>query len=96
MGEVKLKEIRVSASIGGKVQVVKFNYSEDFHYSYGETYEVADLTEDERAKFKADKTKELQDEIEGIAQEQVDRLMEMRDAIRRGDDLISDPAEPID
>ena len=95
MAKATPTEVRVSASIGGKAQVVKFEYTEDFHYSQSVTYSVEDMTDEEVDKFKEEQTKKLKADLEPIAQESVDKLMEQRDAIRRGDAIVPDPADPI-
>jgi hypothetical protein len=92
----KATEIHVSASVGGKAQVVKFEYSEDFHYSQSVTYNVEDLeTDQEVDAFKEEQTRKLKGDLEPIAQETVDKLIELRESIRRGDTVVPDPAPPI-
>lgn len=78
-----LKEINVSSSVGGKVQVVQYQYSQDFHFSMSQKYEVEGLDDPaDQDKFRAEKIKELRYQLEGIAQEEVDKLVELREKIR--------------
>lgn len=84
MAEAKLKEISVSASTSGKVQIVKFEYSSGYHFSIGHTYDVEGLTEEEIAKFQDEKVRELQMEAEKHGQKEVDSLMSLRDEIAEG------------
>lgn len=95
MGKATPKEIHVSASVGGRAQIVKFEYTEDFHYSQSVTYTVEDMTDQEVDEFKEEQTKKLKKDLEPIAQETVDRLLDQRDAIRRGDAVMPDPADPV-
>lgn len=70
----------VSASVGGKVQIVKFEYSADFHYAMSRTYDVPDdWNEDQVREFQQDKTIELRANLEGIAQAEMDELITQRD-----------------
>ena len=95
MGKATPKEVEVTASVGGKAQIVKFEYTEDFHYSQSVTYTVEDMTDQEVDEFKEEQTKKLKKDLEPIAQETVDRLLDQRDAIRRGDAVMPDPADPV-
>ena len=38
--EAKPLEVSVSSSVGGKVQIIKFEYSEDYHFSQTEKWSV--------------------------------------------------------
>ncbi len=83
--EVKLKEITVSASTGAKVQVVQYQYSEDVHFSMSQKYDVQGMDDPaEQEAFRAEKIKELKYQLDGLAQEEVDRLTLMRDELRAG------------
>jgi hypothetical protein len=76
-----VKEVSVSASIGGKIQIVQYQYTADYHYSNSQKYEV-DMTEEEATQFRAEKTRELREELEPIAQDEVDALTALRDKLR--------------
>lgn len=81
--KVTLKEISVSSSVGGKVQVVQYQFSSDFHYSMSQKYEVEGLDDPaDQDKFREEKIKELRYQLEGIAQEEVDKLIELREELR--------------
>lgn len=80
MTEPVCTQTAVSASVGGKVQIVKFEYSADFHYSMSRTYDVPEgWTEDEIRNFQQDKVIELRGNLEGIAQGEMDELIRQRD-----------------
>jgi len=76
--ESKIKEVTVSSSVGGKVQIVKFEYSQDFHYSMSQKFEV-DMTEKEAEEFREQKLMELRDQLEDVADREVTQLIEQRD-----------------
>ena len=80
----KVKDITVSASVGGNVQIVKFQYTSKFHYSTTFTYEIEDMTEEEAKAFRDEKLKEMREDLEPIAQEEVDELLRQRELIRSG------------
>ena len=44
-----LKEISVSTSVGGKVQIVQYQNSQDYHYSVSQKWEVEGIDSDEDA-----------------------------------------------
>lgn len=74
-------EVTVSSSVGGKVQIVKFEYTADFHYSMSRKYSVPEgWTEQDVRDFQQDKTIELRENLEGIAQAEMDELIQQRDA----------------
>jgi hypothetical protein len=81
--KVTLKEVSVQSSVGGKVQIVQYQYSQDFHFSMSQKYEVEGLDDPaEQDKFRQEKIKELRYQLEGIAQKEVDKLIELRDELR--------------
>ncbi len=83
--EVKatLKEISVSTSVGGKVQIVQYQNSQDYHYSVSQKWEVEGLDSEEDAyEFREDRIKELRDHLEEVAQREMDALIELRDELR--------------
>lgn len=73
-------EASVSASVGGKVQIVKFEYTADFHYSYSRKYSVPEgWTEQDVNDFQKAKIAELREELESVAQSEMDELVSQRD-----------------
>lgn len=76
-------EITATVSISGKVQVVKYEYSEDFFFSWGRTYSIPDdWDEEDVQKFQAAKTQEYRDVIdEEFATPAVEILMEKREEL---------------
>lgn len=80
MASAELKEIAVSVSLGGKVQIVKFEFSQDYHYSMSAKWDVEGFTVEEAAEFREAQIEELRNHLEIIAQKEVDQLMEQRDS----------------
>lgn len=81
MSEPVCTEVNVSASVGGKVQIVKYEYTADYHYSMSRKYSVPeDWTEQDVRDFQQDKTITLRENLEGIAQGEMDELTKQRDA----------------
>jgi hypothetical protein len=75
-------EASVSTSIGGKVQIVKFEFSQDYFISFGGKWDIPeDWTEDQVDEFRREKYEALREKLEVIAQEEVDALMEQRDSV---------------
>jgi len=73
-------EVSVSASVGGKVQIVKFEYSADFHYSMSRKFTVPeDWDEKEIKNFQTDRTLALREDLENIAQAEMNELIKQRD-----------------
>lgn len=80
--EPRCTEVVCSSSVGGKVQIVKFEYSADFHYSISRKYDVPkDWSEQDVSDFQLDKETQLRGELEPIAQAEVDELMKQRDEV---------------
>lgn len=78
--EAKCTEVVVSASVGGKVQIVKFEYTADFHYSMTRKYDIPeDWSELDVLDFQHDKTVLLREQLEVAAQAEMDDLMRQRD-----------------
>lgn len=76
----KCTEATVSSSVGGKVQIVKYEYSADFHYSMTRKYDVPEgWTEEDVDDFQKDKVIELRGVLERIAQAEMDDLLKQRD-----------------
>lgn len=76
----KCTEVLCSSSVGGKVQIVKFEYSADFHYSMSRKYDVPpDWSEKDIKDFQKDKCVEIRGELEVVAQAEVEDLMKQRD-----------------
>lgn len=82
MSEPRCTEATVSSSVGGKVQIVKFEYSQDFHYSFTRKYDVPEnWTEQDVKDFQQDKVVELRTQLEGLANAEVEELMKQRDGL---------------
>lgn len=81
MSDPVCTEVSVSASVGGKVQIVKFEYTADFHYSMSRKYTVPEEWNDKEIKnFQQDRALGLREELENIAQAEMDELIKQRDA----------------
>lgn len=75
-------EVTCSSSVGGKVQIVKFEYSADFHYSMSRKYDVPkDWTERDIEDFQVEKEKELRGLVEVLADVEMQELMAQRDEV---------------
>lgn len=73
-------EVVCSSSVGGKVQIVKFEYSADYHFSVSRKYSVpAGWTEDDVQDFQNDKVIELRGQLEAIDEAEMAELMRQRD-----------------
>lgn len=77
--EAKPLEITVSSSVGGKVQIIKFEYTEDYHFSQSEKWSIPeDWTAEQVAEFRKEKQDILDDELQAMAQVRVDQLIEQK------------------
>jgi hypothetical protein len=71
----KCKEVVCSASVGGTVQIVKYEVGQKYHYSMSRTYEIPEgWTEQDVNDFQNDKEIEIRGFIEPIAQAELDEL----------------------
>lgn len=83
--EPQCTEVVCSASVGAKVQVVKFEYHPQFNFSMSRTYSVPkDWTERDVEDFQVSKEIELRGLIEPIAQAEVEELERQRDEHKGG------------
>ena len=72
-------EITVSSSVGGKVQIIKFEYSEDYHFSQSEKWSIPeDWTAEQVAEFRKEKQLALDGQLQELAQVRVDELIEQK------------------
>ena len=72
-------EITVSSSVGGKVQIIKFEYSEDYHFSQSEKWSIPeDWTAEQVAEFRKEKQTVLDADLQAQAQVRVDELIEQK------------------
>ena len=72
-------EITVSSSVGGKVQIIKFEYSEDYHFSQSEKWSIPeDWTAEQVAEFRKEKQTALDGQLQELAQVRVDELIEQK------------------
>lgn len=75
-------EVLVSSSVGGKVQIVKYEYTADFHYSQSRKYDIPEgWTDQDVDDFQKDKTIQLRSELEPLAQAEMDELLEQREKL---------------
>lgn len=75
-------EVTISASVGGKVQIVKYEYTADFHYSQSRKYSVPESwSEQDVTDFQNTATIGLREELETLAQAEVDELIRQRDEV---------------
>jgi hypothetical protein len=77
--EPKPLEITVSSSVGGKVQIIKFEYTEDYHFSQTEKWSVPeDWNVEQVAEYRAQVQAKLDSDIQQLAQARVDELIEQK------------------
>lgn len=82
MSDPKPLEITVSSSTGGKVQIVKFEYSEDYHFSQSEKWAVPeDWDTKQIEEFKQTVQERLDSSLADLAQAKVNDLIEQRDEL---------------
>lgn len=73
-------EIVCSSSVGGKVQIVKFEYTADYHFSITRKYSVPEgWTEEDVRDFQNDKVIELRGLLEPIDEAEMRELEKQRD-----------------
>lgn len=74
-----LMEVGVSVSTGGKIQIKKYEVNCDYHFTLSGKWAVPeDMTEDQAADFRHEQILRLRQEIEPIAQEEVNDLMSQK------------------
>jgi hypothetical protein len=72
-------EITVSSSVGGKVQIIKFEYSEDYHFSQSEKWSIPeDWTAEQVAEYRTKVQEKLDADLQKQAQIRVDQLIEQK------------------
>lgn len=77
--EAKPLEITVSSSVGGKVQIIKFEYTEDYHFSQSEKWSIPeDWSAEQVAEFRKEKQAGLDADLQVMAQKRVDELIEQK------------------
>lgn len=80
--EPQIVEVSASASIGGKVQIVKFEYNEDFHFSLSGKWEIPpEWNEKDAEDFRNYQVNKLREELEPIAEKVVESLVKQRDEL---------------
>lgn len=72
------KEVSVSVSYGGKVQLVKFELSSDYHVSVGGRWDVDGMTEREAEAFRYEMIMKLKGELEPVIQAEIDDLFNQK------------------
>lgn len=78
-------EVTCHASTGGKIQLVKFELSADYGFSFSRKYQVPDgWDESQIAEFQRNKTQALRNEIERLAQSEYDSLVEQKRELNAG------------
>ena len=79
--KVTPKEVEVTVSLGGKIQVVKFQYDSNFYLTEKVTYAVEGMTDEEVEEFRSEKLREFRKHLEPFQQEEIDKLQALRDEI---------------
>lgn len=76
----QLIECGVSVSTGGKVQLKKFELSADYHLSLSSKWTMPPgMTEDEAEQFRYEQVLRLRNELEPLAQSEVDDLLSQKE-----------------
>ncbi len=78
----RVKEVEVSIRLGGKIQIVQFQYSADYSYLVGYKYDV-DMTEEEADKFWKEQHAKLSEQMGPVEQQKVDELQDLRDKLSK-------------
>ena len=83
MSEPQCVEVSIDASVGGKVQIVQFKLTNDFHYNYGERHTIpSDWDQDRIDQWTKVKISEIKEKIDALAQAEQDALLESSDWYR--------------
>lgn len=80
MSEPRVTEIGVSVALGGTVQIIKFEYTEQYRVEKSFTYS-GDWSQEEAQAFYDEKYEEMYADVEEKAQAEVDRLEALRDRL---------------
>lgn len=78
----KVKEVKCEVSVGGKVQLVKYEQSGAYQFALARVYE-GDWTEKEAAQFQSAAMVRLREEIEPHAQAEYEALMDARQSLNK-------------
>jgi ribosomal protein S7 len=84
MAEAKPKEMTCSVTVGGKVQLVKFELSSDYSVTLGGTWTVDGLDEREVEALRHETLLKLREELEPVAQAELDDLFEQKKDLNGG------------
>lgn len=75
----KLVKTDVTASVSGKIQVMKYDVASSYFWSVGGTWSIPeDWTEEQAEEFRQEKLTSLRAEIEPLAQAEADELIAAR------------------
>jgi hypothetical protein len=79
----RLIECGASVSEGGRIQIKKYEFSSDYHFSLNAKWEMPDdMTDDEAAQFRHEQILRLKSELEGHVQAEVDNLLEQKEQFK--------------
>ncbi len=78
----RVTEVTAEVSVGGKLQLVKFEQQADYGFSMGRTYAV-DMTEAEAKAFQLNLLTALREEVEPIADREYQALHAARTALAK-------------
>lgn len=85
MSEPRCIEAGASVSIGGRVQLKKYELSQDYHVSLNAKYEIPeDWTDEQAENFRNDLVGKLRAEIEPHADAEVQALFDAKEELNRG------------
>lgn len=79
----QITELEISASAGGKVQIVRFNLQNEFSFGYTERYTIpADWSPERFEEWKETKTAEIKAKLDAQAQAEQDAMLASSDWYR--------------
>jgi hypothetical protein len=85
-----LIETGVSVSIGGKVQVKRYEIDSTYHFSVNGKWSIPeDWDENDSADFRAAKIEDFKKELEAFVEHELDSLFEQRRKINSGEHTLS-------
>lgn len=78
--EPRCIEASATVSLGGKIQIVKFEFTQDYFYSQGGKWSIPEGWTDEQCEeFRLKKAAEFRAALEGPVQDEVNDMMRQRD-----------------
>lgn len=71
--------VTASASVGGSVQIVKYEYTAKYDYFMSRTYDIPEGWSEQDVKdFQQDKSIQIRAQVEGLAEAEMEELLEQK------------------